>query len=278
VTLATAFDWVFWAPVLVGCLAAGGSTALLGVFVVGMRVPFLGVCVSHAALAGAVFGSLAGLSGPALLAPALAGSLATALLLGLWDPWRSRLDTNVLMGMLFSLSMGLAFLGLGLFGETTARNDALTLLWGNITFARWPQVGLMSAAGVAIAAFVALFAKEMRALLFSRAHAEAAGVHATAVWTAFLVLTAVVLTANFQTVGGLMIYSLMTNPAAAALLLVRGFRATVLLAAAMGAATSVGGFALAWWTGAPIGAAIVILSAAAVGVAGGLRGLWGRSA
>ena len=61
---------------------AGASTGLLGTFIVGMRIPFLGVCVSHAALAGAVFGALFGLSGPALLLPALAGATATALAFG----------------------------------------------------------------------------------------------------------------------------------------------------------------------------------------------------
>ena len=49
-------DFAYWAPVLVGGLVAGGSSGLLSVYIVGMRIPFLGVCVSHAALAGAVFG------------------------------------------------------------------------------------------------------------------------------------------------------------------------------------------------------------------------------
>jgi len=61
----------FWAPVLVGGLVAGGSSGLLSVYIVGMRIPFLGVCVAHAALAGAVFGALAGLEGQMLLLPAL---------------------------------------------------------------------------------------------------------------------------------------------------------------------------------------------------------------
>jgi len=44
-------DLAFWAPVMVGGLVAGSSSGLLSVYIVGMRIPFLGVCVAHAALA-----------------------------------------------------------------------------------------------------------------------------------------------------------------------------------------------------------------------------------
>jgi manganese/iron transport system permease protein len=79
-------DIVFWAPVMVGGLVAGASSGLLGVFIVGMRIPFLGVCVSHAALAGAIYGSLMGLEGQMLLIPALIGAILTAVSLGLITP------------------------------------------------------------------------------------------------------------------------------------------------------------------------------------------------
>ena len=60
---------LFWMPVLCCGALAGASTGLFGAFIVGMRIPLIGVCVSHAALAGAVFGSLCGLSSQMLLLP-----------------------------------------------------------------------------------------------------------------------------------------------------------------------------------------------------------------
>ncbi len=111
---------------------------MLGTFIVGMRIPFLGVCISHAALAGAVFGSLCGLTGPMLMLPALAGAVATALLLGMLDVRSARIDSNVLLGMLFSLTMGLSFLGLGLFSVYgISDNEVRRLLWGSLNFCRW---------------------------------------------------------------------------------------------------------------------------------------------
>jgi manganese/iron transport system permease protein len=262
-------DLAFWAPVLCAGAVAGGSTGLLGVYIVGMRIPFLGVCVSHAALAGAVFGSLAGLTGLALLAPALLAAVATALLVGTLDPDRTRIDTNVLLGLLFSLTMGLAFLGIGLFSKYgISDNDVRNLLWGSLAFCRWRDVTLMAAVAGLEIAFVAAFHKEMRAILFSRLHAAAAGVRATFVWTGFLVLTSAVLTVNFQTVGGLMIYSLLANPAAAAFLLVRGHARALTLSVALGAVSGLGGFLLAAAFDLPTGAMIVLLSSGLVGTAG----------
>jgi len=265
-------DLAFWAPVMAGGLIAGGSSGLLSVYIVGMRIPFLGVCVAHAALAGAVFGALAGLDGAMLLLPALGGATLTAVALGLADPRRINMDANVVMGLLFSVTMGLAFLGFGLFGVLgRSDNDVRSLLWGSLTYCRWGDVWLMLAAALALGLFVLAFGKEMRAILFSRGDAQAAGIRATAVWTGFLVLTAALMTVNFQTVGGLMIYSLITNPAAAAFQLVRGSGRAILLAVILGAASGLGGFLLSAATDLPSGAVIVLVSSAFVVVAAILR-------
>jgi manganese/iron transport system permease protein len=139
-------DLVFWAPVMGGGLLAGASSGVLGTFIVGMRIPFLGVCVAHAALAGAVFGSLCGMTGPWLLAPAMAGAVTTALILGLVNPRRARLDDNTVLSFLFSATMGLAFLGIGLHGVLgRSDNEVRSLLWGSLNFCRWEDVQWMIA-------------------------------------------------------------------------------------------------------------------------------------
>lgn len=261
-------DLYFWAPVILAGAVAGGSTGMLGTFIVGMRVPFLGVCVSHAALAGAIFGALFGLTGSSLLMPAMAGATATALLVGVWNPQATRIDSNVLLGMLFSLTMGLAFLGLGLFSVYgVSDNEVRNLLWGSLNFCRWADFTWMAGAAVVELLFVVAFYKEMRAILFDRTHAAASGIRVTVIWTLFLLLTSLILTINFQTVGGLMIYSLLTNPAAAAFQLVRGYGRALVLSTLLGVLSGLGGFLVAAWFDLPTGAMIVILSSLLVGVA-----------
>lgn len=261
-------DLVFWAPVLAGGAIAGASSGFLGVFIVGMRLSFLGVCMAHSALAGAVIGGLFGLHGEQLLLPALIASALTATILGLLDPEKTHLDDNAVMGFLFSLTMGLAFLGLGLysvFGKSD--NDVRALLWGSLNFCRWRDVAFMCGGFLLLAIYVALFSKEMKAIMFSRTLAQAAGIHTNLIWTGFLIIAAAVLTVNFQSVGGLMIYSLISNPAAAAFALTSGFKRSLWLSIAFGALSGLGGFIIAAITDLPSGAVIVLFSSALVGFA-----------
>ena len=264
----------FWWPVIVAGILAGGSSGMMGVYIVGMRIPFLAVCVAHAALAGAVAGTLIGLTGQWILLPALGAAMATALTLGLLQGGEHDMDANIAIGVLFSLSMGLAFMGIGLFPKLgRSSNEVLGLLWGSLNFCQWGDVRWIAAVSAALALFVAAFAKELRAIMFSRLHAAAAGVAVVPIWTALLILTSTALTVNFQTVGGLMIYSLITNPAVAAFQLTTGHHRVLLLATLLGSFCALTGFVLAAMLDLPTGATIVIVSAALVGCSTAIRRL-----
>lgn len=261
-------DFVFWAPVIVGGTVAGASSGLIGVFIVGMRISFIGVCMAHSALAGAVLGGLIGLEGQQLLLPALALSIIAGITLGMVNPERTHLDDNVILGFLFSATMGLAFLGLGLYSVLgKSDNDIRALLWGSLNFCRWRDVYLMLAGSFAIGIYILIFSKEMQAIMFSRSIAEACGIHSNLVWTGFLILSAIVLTVNFQSVGGLMIYSLITNPAAAAFIVATGFKRSLFISILFGAMSGLCGFLIAAVTDLPSGAVIVLFSSALLGLA-----------
>ena len=267
-----AFDWVLWAPVMAGGLLAGALLGMVGTYVVGMRIPFLGVCVSHAALTGAVFASLAGVGEGGMLAAAMLASLVAAMGLGLADPHRLKMDTNVTLGLLFSLTMGLAFLGIGLHQRLGVSDHRVrALLWGSLLFCDWSSVALMAALAVAALAFVALCYKELRAVMFSRRLAAASGVPAAGVWLVFLALISAAVTVSFQTVGGLMIYALIANPAAAAFQLVRGFGRSLAVATVLGGVSGLGGFLISAATDLPTGAVIVLFSSTLVAAAALIR-------
>lgn len=249
-----AFD-TFFVPIIAAGLVGGTSTGLLGVYVMGMRMPFVGVCVSHAAMAGAVFGMLMGW--PELPCGLAAAGAATAIL-GLIPAGRMRLDINVAMGVLFPLMMGLTFLGIGLMPGP--KTEMLGLLWGSLLFVSASDVWMIVLAGAALLVFSIAFAKELRAILFSRFLAGATGVHQQLVYVMFLALCGLVLTVNLQTVGGLMIFALIANPAAAALQVGRGYRSICLLAAGLGGLSAVGGLLVAYELDLPTGACIVLVS------------------
>jgi manganese/iron transport system permease protein len=253
-----------FATIASAALLAGYACGTLGCLVVGLRLPFLAVCTAHAALAGAVLGPWLG------LAPgtgALAGALAMALALGLLLR-RRELDGNGIMGTLFSLTMGLAFLGIGL--SRGAKSDSLGLLWGSLLFVGPPQVLSLGLVALLLTAFLTVFSAPLKLLLFSRRLAATLTPEA-ALFTAVLVLSAGTIAVSLDVVGGLMVYSLICNPAVAAFRLCRSYRACLVCSALLGAGSALGGLAAAYVWDLPVGAAIVFVSSLAA-LASGLVG------
>lgn len=250
-----AIDPFFYTVIVAGAIA-GASCGLLGAYIVALRMPFIGVFISHTAMAGTIFAYLFGLN--PTVAPVLISTVAAMSLAGV-RPGRSRLDPNVALGILFSLMLGLTFLGIGLTRDS--RTEILGLLWGSILFVRTENVAVIGAAALALVAFALLFNKELKVLLFSRTIASATGVHETFVYALFLGLCGIILAVNLPLVGGLMIFSLITNPAAAAYQICRGHRAVICVSTAFGALSAVGGFIASYYLDLPTGACIVLASA-----------------
>lgn len=247
-------DSFFYLVIFAGAIA-GASTGLLGVYIVGMRMPFIGTCISHAAMAGTVFSCIFGIN-PAV--GAIVFSVASAMTMAAIPPDKSRLDTNVGLAILFSFLLGLTFLGIGLMENS--RSEILGLLWGSILFVQKKSVIAITAIALLVGVFSILFNKEMKVLLFSRSIASATGIHEGFVYCLFLALCGVTLSVNLQIIGGLMIFSLITNPAAAAYQICRGHKAVVITATLFGVLSTVLGFMASFWLNLPTGACIVLVS------------------
>ena len=114
-----------WRAVAASVLG-GAACGIIGVWVILLNIPFVGVAMSHSAFAGAVFGLLLGLNP---LVCALVFCVISAFLIG---PVADRGDVsvNVSIGIIFSFVLGLAFLGIGLLKGP--KTEALNFLWGSI--------------------------------------------------------------------------------------------------------------------------------------------------
>ena len=94
-------DSFFYLVMFAGAVA-GASTGLLGVYIVGMRMPFIGICISHSAMAGTVYSILLGVNpvwGPVIF------SAISSMSLGIVRPGRSRLDANVALAIFFNFTI-----------------------------------------------------------------------------------------------------------------------------------------------------------------------------
>lgn len=256
--------------VIVAGLIAGASTGFLGVYIVGMRIPFIGTCISHATMAGYIYGSFLVFESQTLTAasPIVGGitaSVIAALSLAVIRPDKSRMDTNVGLAIVFCLMLGLTFLGIGL--NQGSRSDMLGLLWGNLLFVDKPGTIIIAAMAVVLAAFSVLFNKELKVLLFSRSIAAATGIHEGFVYCLFLILCGLILAVNLPLIGGLMIFSLITCPAAAAYQICTGHRSVVFAATIFGILSVLIGFLVSYYFNLPTGACIVIVSTGVFGIA-----------
>jgi manganese/iron transport system permease protein len=238
----------------IACVLCGASCSLLSVFVVLMRMPLIGVSMSHAAFAGAVLGMLLDVN------PFLSGLVLCLLTAGALGPLSDRTDMapeNVL-AILFSLLMGLAFLGMGILTRTKA--GALSLMWGSLLSLSRVDIWVLAAITLLLVLFIILFFKEIRSVLFNRRLAASSGIPERPIYYALLFLTGAVVSSNLATVGGLLIFALLVQPGATALQLTYDLRTFFIISMASGIGACVLGLIASYLFDLPSGAAVVLMA------------------
>ena len=248
-------SYAFLQRALLMAVMSGAVCGCMGVFVVLWRMSLVGMCISHAAFAGSLLGLWLGVPP---FGAAIAASLAAAAATG---PLAERpgfsLDTA--MGVIFSVVMSLAMLALGMLPG--ARTEGLGLIWGNLLTTDGTDICCMGAAAALLLLFISLFFKEIQAILGQRQAAEACGVPVRMIYYACLMIMGLTVAFSLKAVGGLLIYSLIVTPAAAALQLTYSLRAMFLLSALLGALSAGLGLWISYYLAVPVGAAIVLVAA-----------------
>lgn len=244
---------LLWPP-LVAAILGGATCGIVGVWVVLMNIPFIGVTMSHAAFAGAVVGLLFGIN--PLVASLLCCLIASLLIGPLTE--QADLQPSLSLGIIFSAMLGLAFLGIGLLRGP--RTEALRLIWGNILLVTRPDLYLLSLTLAAILLFLALFWKEIQAVLFNREIARSVGIPDRSIFLALLFLAGVTVATNLNTIGGLLIFSLIVNPPSAAYQFTWRLRTLYLLSALLAVGSCLVGLGASWLFDLPAGAVIIIVS------------------
>jgi len=235
---------------LLSGLLSGLACGLAGVFVVLLRISFVGVCIAHAALAGALVSVFFGIPPlPGAMTLSLGAAAAISPLAG-----RGGISTDTATGVVFSVMLSVSMLALGLLPG--ARSDGLGLIWGSImTVTSW-DVWFLAAVAVPFLFFLFFFFKEVQAVLCHRDTAMAVGIPANVISQAMLLLLGAVIAAGMKAVGGLLIYSLIITPAAAAYQLTYRLKTMFILSAVFGMVSCWvgiwGSYMLNWPSGATI--------------------------
>jgi ABC-type Mn2+/Zn2+ transport system permease subunit len=242
---------------ILGSIFAGFVCSTMGVFVVRMNLATIGICMSHAAFAGAAFGLM--ISFDPLLS-AILFSFITALILGPLSE-KAGLENNIVIGFLFSVMIALAFIFLNFIPGQAASGTALRILWGSVFSISYNDLLLLVIFSICLIIFVIVFYKEIISVMFHRKLAEASGINTRIFYFIVLFFTGFAVSLSLRLVGGLLVFALIINPTSSSYQFFYDFKKIIFFSAIIGIVSCLIGFWLSLLSVFPIGASIVIVSA-----------------
>jgi manganese/iron transport system permease protein len=187
----------------------------------------------------------------------LSGGLAAAAMLFLHRA--TKLKEDAIIGMIFS-----SFFGLGLFMVSLSPTpvNIQTIVLGNI-LAITPEDTIQLAIIGAVTLLILLLKwKDLMAAFFDEAHARSIGLNPAGLKILFFTLLAASTVAAMQTVGAFLVVAMVVTPGATAYLLTDRFQRLIVIAAGLGAGTSLAGAYLSYFLDGATGGVIVVLQTA----------------
>ena len=238
-------------------LAAALVVALcstIGVFVVLRGLAFMGAGTAHAAFAGVALGFLMGW--PPLLMAILFG-LATVWITG-WVEEKGRMKLDVSIGILYTATMALAILFIGLMKTYNA--EVYGYLFGNVLAVTSEELRTIAGLSIVVIGAIVLFSKELYFIAFDQEMAEASGVPARRIFFLLLTLVALTVVISLKTVGAILVFAMILIPASTAYQLTHSLSTLTWYSVLIGITCSVGGVLISSYWDVPSGPAIVLLA------------------
>ncbi len=243
----------FMQRALVACVVVSAVAPLVGTFVVQRGQSLTGDGMGHVAFAGV---GLAFLVGVAPLVGALALTVLAAL--ALYRTERSGLAGDLSLALVFYGGIAAGYLFATRSGG--GLNAVLGLLFGSALDLTWGQVAAVVAlALVVLVAVVALYGP-LVALAFDESAARVAGVPVDGLVLTLTLVVALVVVGGMYALGLLLVSAMMVIPVAAAAQVATSYRATMRLAAAIGAGSAAVGLLAAYAGDATPASSIVLVA------------------
>jgi ABC-type Mn2+/Zn2+ transport system permease subunit len=244
----------FMQRALLAAAMVGGLCSVIGVFVVLRGLAFVGAGTSHAAFAGVALGYLMGW--PPLVLAILFG-LATVWITG-WVEEKGRMKLDVSIGILYTATMALAILFIGLMKTYNA--EVYGYLFGSVLSVTGEELHVIGGLTVLVLGLILVFSKELYFIAFDQEMAEASGVPARRIYFLLLTLVALTVVVSLKTVGAILVFAMILIPASTAYQLTHSLMTLTLYSVVIGTTTSVAGVMISAVWDVPSGPAIVLLA------------------
>jgi zinc transport system permease protein len=250
-------DFAFMQRALLAAVLIGITAPAIGIYLVQRRQALMGDGIGHVAMTGVGLGFLLSTS-PVWMAMAV--SAVGALIMELIR-WYGKTRGDIALAMLFygGMAGGVMLINLAPGGSTA---NLSSYLFGSLTTVSPSDVTAICF----LAAFVILVTVGLRRQLFAVSQdeefARVTGLPVRALNLLIAITAAVTVTVAMRVVGLLLVSALMVVPVAAAQQLTRSFKATFVIAVAIGVVVTLGGTVTSYYQDVPPGATIVLLTIA----------------
>ncbi|MFT4159353.1 metal ABC transporter permease [Shinella sp.] len=239
-----------WVSALVGCICG-----FLSAYLMLKGWSLIGDALSHSIVPGVAGAYMLGL--PFAAGAFLSGGLAAAAMLFLNR--QTQLKEDAIIGMIFS-----SFFGLGLFMVSLSPTpvNIQTIVLGNILAVTREDTIQLAIIGAVTLAVLLFKWKDLMVAFFDENHARSIDLNPTGLKILFFTLLSASTVAAMQTVGAFLVVAMVVTPGATAYLLTDRFQRLIVIAAALGAGTSLTGAYLSYFLDGATGGIIVVLQTA----------------
>jgi ABC-type Mn2+/Zn2+ transport system permease subunit len=251
-SVADPLSYPFMQRALLGCVLVGLICAVLGTFVVLQKLAFIGQGLAQGALPGLAIGFVIGVN---LYLSALACALGLAALIAFLRE-RGRVASDTAIAIVFSAAAaaGIAAISLARFGPI----DVNSYMFGNVLAIGVGDLLILIVAALVLGALLLVLYKELTFATFDPESAAAAGVPVRALAYLFHMMIAVVVVVSLQTVGLILVTSMLVIPAASARQWAERLPSMLALAALFGMGSALIGLYTSFYLRLPSGATIVL--------------------
>ncbi|MEM9536495.1 MAG: metal ABC transporter permease [Cyanobacteria bacterium P01_E01_bin.45] len=224
----------------------------IGAFLIVQRLSLLGNVISHSVLPGLAIANFFGLN--LLVGAFISGVLSTVAISWIRAKTRVKADAAMSLTLVSFFAIGVALLSM-----LDSRLDLEGLLFGNILSVTRTDVWQAGIVTLLILLLTALFYKELLFFTFDRNGAQAVGLPVKTIDICFVAAVALTIVVGMQTVGVILVISMLVGPALTAYLLAKELHWTISIGTLLGISASVGGMYLSFYFDLPSGPAIAIV-------------------
>ena len=245
----------FLQKALVTSVIVGIICGVIGSFIVLRGMALMGDAISHAVLPGVAISYILGIN---YFYGAVVVGVLTALGIGLISQ-NSRIKTDASIGIVFSAAFAL---GIILITMAQSATDLTQILFGNVLHVRSSDMWITIIIGIIVLVVVTVFYKELLVSSFDETMAEVYGLKTRLIHYGIMVLLTLVTVASLQTVGVILVVSMLITPASTAYLLTDKLSTMIILAAVFGALSSIIGIYFSYVLNLPSGPVIALATTA----------------